>query len=34
VHVSSRIGEGTTVTLTLRAASRSEAVVAEARATT
>ncbi len=34
VRVSSRVGEGTTVTLTLRAASRSQAVVAEARATT
>jgi signal transduction histidine kinase len=34
VQVSSRVGEGTTVTLTLRAVSRSEAVVAEAPATT
>jgi signal transduction histidine kinase len=34
VQVSSRVGEGTTVTLTLRAMSRSQAVVAEARATT
>jgi len=34
VQVASRVGEGTTVTLTLRAISRSEAVVSEARATT
>jgi two-component system phosphate regulon sensor histidine kinase PhoR len=34
VQVSSRVGEGTTVTLTLHAISRSQAVVAQARATT
>lgn len=34
VQVASRVGEGTTVTLTLRAVPRSEAVVAAARATT
>jgi signal transduction histidine kinase len=34
VQVESRVGEGTTVTLVLRAIARSESVVAEARATT